>query len=277
MEDAEGIEKNRELGLSLNEGNQTTPIPGLNLGFSRTAHGQMWNGVVNKDFRLRESSNELAICPSNRHFLTFYLYLNKSVDDAVDVAYGKVDTHTALIAAQPLSPPRAPLSCSRLVLNVTLPSSDVRVTVQPELITTSDVSSPILTGSLAGGVVNATHHASFTITFHCHSDGETMYTLTIPLLPLRWPPSTNPRSAIVISFLKACNMTSSANAAEMGGLGIQGFSIGRTEGAAATSYATDSPLPHYFGQKSKDKPEWDDILVPVSELSTSTLLLLLGR
>ena len=138
---------------------------------------------------------------------------------------------------------------------------------QPELITTSDVSSPILTGSLDGGVVNATHHASFTITFHCHSDGETMYTLTIPLLPSsrRSPP---PRSSLVLSFLKACNMTASASAAEMGGLGIQGFSIGRSEGA--NDVIRDGfPTPSYFGQKNKDKPEWDDVIVPVAELSTS--------
>ena len=95
VEDAEGLEKNREMGLSLREGNQTDPIPGVNVGFSRSAHGQMWNGVVNKDFRLRESSNELAICPGNRHFLTFYLYQNKSEKGAVDVTYGKVIHSTA--------------------------------------------------------------------------------------------------------------------------------------------------------------------------------------
>ena len=206
VDDAEGIEKDREMGLSLHEGNQTQPIPGLNVGFSRTAHGQMWDGVVNKDFRLRESSNELAICPANRHFLTFYLYQNASVKGAVDVAYGK-----------------------------------------PELITTSDVSAPILSGSMEGGVVNASQHASFTITFHCHSDGETMYTLTIPLLPLP-PSSMPPRSAIVLSFLKSCNMSSSGGGVEMGGLGIQGFSIGRTEGAFDV-VRDGFPTPHYFGQK----------------------------
>ena len=207
-DDAEDLEMNRELGLSLNEGNQTTPISGLNVGFSRTAHGQMLDGVVNRDFRLRESSNELAICPANRHFLTFYLYQNRSVADAEDVAYGK-----------------------------------------PELITTSDVSSPILSGNLEGGVVNASHHASFTITFHCHSDGETMYTLTIPLLPVA-PALRPPRSAVILSFLKACNMTANAGSSEMGGVGIQGFSIGRSEGASDV-VKDGFPTAHYFGQKGK--------------------------
>ena len=221
------------LGLSIDENNQTIPIPGLNIGFSRNAHGQMYNGVVEDMYRLQLSTEQLAYCKSNRQFLTFYLYQNTSVPGAVDVAFGK-----------------------------------------PEVITTSDISQPILSGSLDGGVVNATHHASFTITFHCLVDGQTMYTLTIPLLPLA-PAIKPPRSSITLSFLKGCNKSDNVLTAETGGVGIQGFRIGTTEGGNEVVH-DGFPSIHYYGQKDRDDPNWNGIIVPEEEVSSTFYLTYVG-
>ena len=224
--DVEEKAEHEALGLSIDENNQTVPIPGLNIGFSRSAHGQMYNGVVESIYRLQSSTDALAYCKSNRQFLTFYLYQNTSVADAVDVAYGKA-----------------------------------------ELITTTDISQPILSGNLEGGLVNATSHASFTVTFHCVADGNTMYTLTIPLLPLA-PASKPPRSSITLSFLKNCNSSDSVLTVETGGVGIQGFRIGTSQGGNEVVH-DGFPSIHYFGQKDRDDPNWNGIIVPESEVSTT--------
>ena len=231
--DVEEKAEHEALGLSIDENNQTTPIPGLNIGFSRTAHGQMYNGVVEGMYRLQSSTDALAYCKSNRQFLTFYLYQNASVPGAVDVAYGK-----------------------------------------PELITTTDISLPILSGNLDGGVVNATSHASFTVTFHCLSDGNTMYTLTIPLLPLA-PASKPPRSSITLTFLKNCNNSDSVLTVETGGVGIQGFRIGTTPSGNEVVH-DGFPSIHYFGQKDRDDPNWNGIIVPESEVSSTFYLTYVG-
>ena len=189
----------------------------------------MYNGVVESMYRLQTSTDSLAYCRSNRQFLTFYMYQNTSVEDAVDIAYGK-----------------------------------------PEVITTSGISKPILSGNLDGGVVNASMHASFTITFHCLVDGETMYTLTIPLLPLA-PAIKPPRSAITLSFLKNCNKSDTVLTAETGGVGIQGFRIGTSQGGNEVVH-DGFPSVHYFGQKDRDDPNWNGIIVSETEL-TSTFYL----
>ena len=226
-------EEHEALGLSIDDNNQTTAIPGLNIGFSRTAHGQMYNGVVNSIYRLQSSTDALAYCPSNRQFLTFYLYQNASVPGAVDVAYGKA-----------------------------------------ELIATTDISRPILSGSLEGGVVNASVHASFTVTFHCLADGVTMYTLTIPLLPV--PPAIKPpRSAVVLNFMKNCNRSDAVLTVETGGVGIQGFRIGSTQGGNEVVH-DGFPSIHYFGQKDRDDPNWNGIIVPESEVSSTFYLTYVG-
>lgn len=146
-------------------------------------------------------------------------------------------------------------------------AADIRLGA-PELISTLAVSQPDISGrASSGGVVTVDSHQSITITFHCFEKGTTLFNLEMPILPMSVEEMAPRDEPIKISFLKECSTDAQEIVTGAGGVGITGFNIGTTPEGNDIVY-NGFPRPMYYGQRHKDTPEWEDIIVPVDSKST---------
>src|SRR5438045_9715128 len=97
------------------------------MGFKRSKPSIMLHGVINSLYLFNNNTGNLANCPANRQYLTFYLYHNQTIKNPLNnIKYGRI-----------------------------------------EIIKNIDNVNTILTGDINGGIIDSTNFTSFTITFNC--------------------------------------------------------------------------------------------------------------
>lgn len=142
----------------------------------------------------------------------------------------------------------------------------------PELIVSSDISEAELTGPASeGAVLDADRRLTrLSVTFHCTRPGIVILSVVLPMVEYD-STAVGPQrlSDVKFSFIKECG--DADGHAGNGGVGMTGFSIGTEEGGNDVVY-NGFPRPSYYGQRTRAKPAWDDIIVGPEKVSISLYL-----
>jgi hypothetical protein len=154
-------------------------------------------------------------------------------------------------------------------------ADDIRLGV-PELASTIQIADPLISGrASAGDLVTKDSHSTVSLTFHCITEGVAVFSLVIPVLPLEEGDVAPRDEPITITFLKQCPAFHMGVDVGLGGVGIDGFFVGTTKGGSDV-VRNGFPTPAYYGQRHKDNPDWDEIMVPTSEKATRLYISLVG-
>eukprot|EP00457_Paulinella_chromatophora_P001085 gb/GEZN01001087.1/.p1 GENE.gb/GEZN01001087.1/~~gb/GEZN01001087.1/.p1 ORF type:complete len:1064 (-),score=250.70 gb/GEZN01001087.1/:100-3291(-) len=141
----------------------------------------------------------------------------------------------------------------------------------PEIISSLDIFFPVISGrGSSGGSVSTSTGSHFTITFHCLTNGTSLVTVIVPLLPAEEGEAPPKEEPIKINFLKECPKAARTPRAEskLGGVYMRGFSVDY-DGSSADIVQNGFPTAQYFGQRKRKEPDWESVIIPKTKDSVT--------